>query len=108
MNITPLTFFQRLNKQTPFFSKIYPIYNKQCKHMKPLSGKVYNFSINQVHQNNADQKKNISYTCLNLNSNQSICFSVNNLILYIYKDTDSDKFSLHLHNNSAHKITLPL
>ena len=26
---TSLTFFQRLNKQPPFFSKFYPIYNQQ-------------------------------------------------------------------------------
>ena len=35
---TALTFFQRLNKQPPFFSKFYPIYNQQRKHLKPLSG----------------------------------------------------------------------
>ena len=33
---TALTFFQRLNKQPPFFSKFYPIYNQQRKHLKPL------------------------------------------------------------------------
>ena len=42
---TSLTFFQRLNKQPPFFSKFYPIFNQQRKHLKPL---IYNFSINQV------------------------------------------------------------
>ena len=47
---TALTFFQRLNKQLPFFSKFYPIYNQQRKHLKPLSGNIYNFSIKQVHQ----------------------------------------------------------
>ena len=50
MKNTALTFFQRLNKQPPFFSKFYPIYNQERKHLKPLSGNVYNFSINQVHQ----------------------------------------------------------
>ena len=35
-----LTFFQRLNKQPPFFSKLYPIYNQQRKHLKPLSGNI--------------------------------------------------------------------
>ena len=40
---TALTFFQRLNKQPPFFSKFYPIYNQQRKHVKPLSGNIYNF-----------------------------------------------------------------
>ena len=28
---TSLTFFQRLNKQPPFFSKFYPIYNQERK-----------------------------------------------------------------------------
>ena len=46
---TVLTFFQRLNKQPPFFSKFYPIYNQQRKHLKPLSENIYNFSIKQVH-----------------------------------------------------------
>ena len=43
---TALTFFQsfqRLNKQPPFFSKFYPIYNQKRKHLKPLAGNVYNF-----------------------------------------------------------------
>ena len=47
---TALTFFQRLNKQPTFFSKFYPIYNQQRKHLKPLSGNIYNFLIKQVHQ----------------------------------------------------------
>ena len=34
---TSLTFFQRLNKQPPFFSKFYPIYNQEKKYLKPLS-----------------------------------------------------------------------
>ena len=38
---TALTFFQRLNKQPPFFSKFYPNYNQQRKHLKPLSGNIY-------------------------------------------------------------------
>ena len=40
---TALTFIQRLNKQPPFFSKFYPIYNQERKHPKPLSGNIYNF-----------------------------------------------------------------
>ena len=54
---TSLTFFQRLNKQPPFFSKFYPIYNQERKYLKPLSGNVYNFSIKQVHQYDKNQKK---------------------------------------------------
>ena len=54
---TALTFFQRLNKQQPFFSKLYPIYNQQRKHLKPLSGNIYNFSTNKVHQYDKSQNK---------------------------------------------------
>ena len=54
---TTLTFFQRLNKQPPFFSKFYPIYNQERKHLKPLSGNIYNFSIKQVHQYDKSQNK---------------------------------------------------
>ena len=54
---TALTFFQRLNKQPPFFSKFYPIYNQQRKHLKPLSGNIYKFSIRQVHQYDKSQNK---------------------------------------------------
>ena len=52
-----LTFFQRLNKQPPFFSKFYPKYNQKRKHLKPLSGDIYNFSIKQVHQNDKEQNQ---------------------------------------------------
>ena len=54
---TALTFFQRLNKQPLFFSNFYPIYNQQRKHLKPLSGNIYNLSIKQVHQNDKSQNK---------------------------------------------------
>ena len=50
-----LAFFQRLNKQPPFFSKFYPIYNQERKYLKPLSGNVCNFSIKQVHQYDKNQ-----------------------------------------------------
>ena len=58
---TALTFFQRLNKQPPFFSKFYPIYNQERKHLKPLSGNIYNFSLKQVHQ--YDKHKNNNFSC---------------------------------------------
>ena len=54
---TALKFFLRLNKQSPIFSKFYPIYNQQPKHLKPLSGNIYNFSIKQVHQYDKSQNK---------------------------------------------------
>ena len=93
---TALTFFQILNKQPPFFSKFYPIYNQQRKHLKPLSGNIYNFSIKQVHQYDKNQNKQQLFMsdfefkpihkffkitisnnslCQTLNSNLSISFS---------------------------------
>ena len=54
---TSLTFFQRLNKQPPFFSNFYPIYTQERNNLKPLSGNVYNFSIKQNHQYDKDQNK---------------------------------------------------
>ena len=57
MKNTALTFFQRLNKQPPFFSKFYPIYNQERKHLNPLSGTVHNFSIKKVHQYDKGQNK---------------------------------------------------
>ena len=61
MKNTSLTFFQRLNKQPPVFSKFYPIYNQQRKHLTPLTGYEYNFSISQVHQLNMKQNKQRQY-----------------------------------------------
>ena len=58
---TSLTFFQRLNKQPPFFSKFFPIYNQQRKHLKPLSGNIYNFLVKQVHQYDKKQNKQQLY-----------------------------------------------
>ena len=52
-----LTFCQRLKKQTPFFCKIYPLYNQERKHLKPTAGYVNNFSIGQIHQNNKKKKQ---------------------------------------------------
>ena len=51
------TSYQRKNKQPSFFSKFYPIYNHERKHLKPLSGNIYNFSIKQVHQYDNEQNK---------------------------------------------------
>ena len=62
---TSLTFLQRLNKQPPFFSKFYPIYNQERKYLKPLPENLYNFSIKQVHHYDKDQNK--QHDTLNLN-----------------------------------------
>ena len=50
-----LTVFQRLYKQSPFFSKFYSFYNQHCNHSKTLTGHVYDFSINEIHQYKKDQ-----------------------------------------------------
>ena len=71
---TALTFFQRLNKQPPFFSHFYPIYNQQRKHLKPLSGNIYNFSINKF-TNMIKVKINNNSLCQTLSLNLSISFS---------------------------------
>ena len=71
---TALTFFQRINKQPPFFSKVYPIYNQQQKHLKPLSGNIYNFSIKQVHQYDKSQNKQQLFVS-DFDSNQFTNFS---------------------------------
>ena len=73
MHITALIFFQRMNKQPPFFSNFYPICNKERKHLKPLSGYVYEFPIKQVHQ--YDKNQNIQHlymSDLELRPNQKI------------------------------------
>ena len=44
-----LTISQRLNKQSPVFSKFCSIYNKHCNHLKTLTGHVYDFSNNEIH-----------------------------------------------------------
>ena len=50
MHNTALTFFQRMNKQPPLFSKFYLIYNTERKNLKPLSGNIFKFPIKQVYQ----------------------------------------------------------
>ena len=57
MHYTALTFFQRMNNQPPFFLKFYPIYNKERKHLKPLSGYTFEFPIKQVHRYEKNQNR---------------------------------------------------
>ena len=57
MKNTFTTFFQRLNKKPPFFSKIYLIFNQERKYLKPLSGNENNFSFKQVHNYDKNQNK---------------------------------------------------
>ena len=105
---TFLTFFQRFNKQPPFFSKFYPIYNQERKHLKPLSGNVYNFSIKQVHQYDKDQnKQHLFMSDLEFKPIHKFFRITISNIKYM-KLSNSDIISLHVYNNSPYQITLPL
>ena len=104
---TALTFFQRLNKQPPFFSKFYPIYNQQ-RTLKPLSGNTYNFSIKQVHQ--YDKRQNKQQLFLSDFEFKPIhkFFKITISSIKYLKNTNSDIISLHVYNNSPYQVTLPL
>ena len=105
---TSLIFFQRLNKQPPFFSKFYPIYNQERKHLKPLSGNLYNFSIKQVHQYDKDQnKQHFSMSDLEFKPIHKF-FRITISSIKFMKHSNSDILSLHVNNNSPYQITLPL
>ena len=94
---TALTFFQRLNKQPPFFSKFYPIYNQQRKHLKPLSGNIYIFSIKQVHQYDKSQNKQ-----------QLFMSDFEFKPIHKFFKITIDITSLHVYNNTPYQVTLPL
>ena len=105
---TALTFFQRLNKQPPFFSKFYPIYNQERRHLKTLSGTVYKFSIKQVHQYNTNQNKQQLFMSDFEFRPIHKFFKITISSIRYEKDINSDIFSLHVYNNTPNKITLPL
>ena len=108
MKKTALTFFQRRNKQPPFFCKFYPKYNTQRKHLKPLAGYVYNCSIKQIHQYDKEQNKQCLYMSdLEFRPIHKFFRLTISSIKYM-KKSNSDIISLHLCNNSANKITLRL
>ena len=107
---TALTFFQRLNKQPPFYSKFYPIYNQQRRHLKPLSGSIYiyNFSIKQVHQYNKSQnKQQLFMSDFEFKPTHKFFKSTISSIKYS-KNTNSDIISLYVYNNTPYQVTLPL
>ena len=107
MKNTALTFFQRINKQPPFFS-IYPIYNQERKHLKPLSGNVYNFSIKQVHQyDNSQNKQQLFMSDFEFKPIHKLFKITISSIKYL-KNANSDIISLHVYNNTSYQITLPL
>ena len=105
---TALTFFQRMNKQPTFFSKFYPIYNKERKHLKPLSGYINEFPIKQVYQYDKNQnKQHLHRSDLEFWPNHKF-FRVTISSIKYMKNTNSDIISLHVYNNSPYKISLPL
>ena len=96
MKNTVLTFFQRRNKQPPFFSKFCPIYNQERKNLKPLSENVYNFSIKQVNQYDKEQNKQHLFMSDRefrpiLKFFRATFSSIKNM-----KDSNSDMISLHI------------
>ena len=105
---TALTFFQRLNKQPPFFSKFYPIYNQEQKHLKPLSGNVYNFSMKQVHQYDKIQNKQSLFMSDFEFKPIHKFFKITISSIKYLKNTNSDIISLHVYNKTPYQITLLL
>ena len=96
MKNTILTFFQRLNKQPPFFSKFYPKYNQERKTPKPPSGNVYNFSIKQVHQYDKEQiKQHLFMSDLEIRPIQKN-FRVTFSSIKYMKNSSSDMISSHI------------
>ena len=97
---TALTVFQRTNKQPPFFSKFYPIHNQERKHLKPLSGNVYNFSIKQVHQYDKEQnKQHFFMSDLEFRPIHKF-FRVTISSIKFKKNSNSDMITLYIYNNS--------
>ena len=105
---TALTFFQRLNKQPPFFSKFHPIYNQKRKHLKPLSGLIYIFSIKQVHQFDKSQNKQQLFRSDFEFKPIHKFFKITISSIKYSKNTNSDIISLHVDNNTPYQLTLPL
>ena len=108
MHNNTLTFFQRMNKQPLFFSKLYPIYNKERKHLKPLSGYFYEFPIKQIHQYDKNQNiQNLYMSNLEFRPIHKFLRVTISSIKYM-KNSNSDIISLPVYKNSPYKITLPL
>ena len=101
MKNTALRFFQRINKQSSFFSKFYPINNQERKHLKQLSGNVYNFSIKHVHQyeKKKQNRQHLFMSGLEFKPIHKFFRVIIPSIKYM-KDSNSDMISLHIYNNS--------
>ena len=102
------TSFQSINKQSPFFSTFYPIYNQLKPQLKPPLGNLYNFSIKQIHQYDKEQnKQHLFMSDLEFRLIHKL-FRVTISSNKYMKESNSDRISLHIYNNSPYKITLPL
>ena len=108
MKNTALTFFQRINKQPPFFSKVYPIYNQERRHLKPLSGTIYNVSIKQVHQYSKSQNRQQLFMSDFKFRPIHKFFKITISSIKYERNNHSDIISLHVYNNTPNKVTLPL
>ena len=97
-----------MNKQPPFFSKFYLIYDKERKHPKPLSGYIYEIPIKQVHQYDKNQSRQHLYMFYlefrPIHNFVRVKISSKNYM----KNCNSDIISLQVFNNSPYKTTLPL
>ena len=108
MKNTALKFFQKINKQPPFFSKFYPRYNQKRKWLKPLSGTVNYFTIKQVHQYDKEQnKQHLVMSDLEFRPIHKF-FRVTISSIKYRKHSNSDIISLHVNNSSPYQITLSL
>ena len=97
-----------MNKQPPFFSKFYLIYNKGRKHLKQLSGYIYEFPVKQVHQCDKNQNRHHLYKSdLDVGPIHKFFRVTISSIKYI-KNSNSDIISLHVYNRPPYKITLAL
>ena len=105
---TALTFFQRLSKQPPFFAKFYPIYNQERKHLKPLSGNIYKFSVKQVHQYDKSQNKQQLFMSDFEFKPIHKFFKITISSIKYLKNTNFDIISLHVYHITPYRITLPL
>ena len=71
------------------------------KHLKPLSGYIYEFPIKQVHQYDKNQNRQHLYM-------SDLEFRVMISSIKYMKNSNFDIISQHVCNNSPYKITLPL
>ena len=102
------TVLEQYQKILPRFSKFYRIYNQERKHLKPLLGNIYIFSIKQVHQYNKSQNKQQLFMSDFEFKPIHKFFKITISSIKYLKNTNSDIISLPLYNNTPYQITIPL